>query len=174
MNQALSLRLTLSLGERCVAVALPELVALLGSDAVARLTAVLFRTVQPEDIHSPDGERGGRGSLGLFPRTRTKNGIEDRVNEPVQTVLGEKGCRGKEGIDGVDNLASYLADALDDSRSLRFFRLVAANVPGDVIRECLTRARDIPRRDIRRSRAAVFTKLVLPHLEARRRARTNP
>jgi hypothetical protein len=165
MTHAFSLRLTVSLGSRSATLTLPALAALLGAEAAARLVGLALGSARHEDIHNLNEERGGRGSMEPPAGTRTKNGIERELSEPVQTVPGDEGSRGEEGAAAVDNVASYLADALEDPRSLRFFRLVAANVPGDVIRECLTRARDIPRRDIRRSRAAVFTKLVLPHLK---------
>jgi hypothetical protein len=39
-----------------------------------------------------------------------------------------------------------------------------------VVQDALTRTLDVPRRDIRRSRAALFTSIVLPHLRLAHRA----
>jgi hypothetical protein len=64
-----------------------------------------------------------------------------------------------------------LAEQLDDERSLAFYQHVIRAVPEDLIRDALTRARDVPRRDVRRSRAALFTSIIRQHLPTRTRTR---
>ena len=67
----------------------------------------------------------------------------------------------------VEKMACYLADRLEDGKSLAFYRRVAASLPVEVIREALTRALDLRAANVRRSRAAYFTSLVQPHLQRR-------
>jgi len=74
-----------------------------------------------------------------------------------------------EGTTGIGNatpeqIASYLAYKLDDTKSLAFFRRVAEVVPAVAIREALVTALDLRPSEIRRSRAAYFTSLIMPHL----------
>jgi hypothetical protein len=57
-----------------------------------------------------------------------------------------------------------LADKLGDTKSMAFFRRVAEVVPAEVIRDALVRALDLRPSDVRRSRAAYFTSLIMPHL----------
>jgi len=76
---------------------------------------------------------------------------------------------GLEGTTGMSNatpeqIASYLADKLEDAKSLAFFRRVAEVVPAVTIREALVTALDLRPSEIRRSRAAYFTSLIMPHL----------
>jgi hypothetical protein len=78
-------------------------------------------------------------------------------------ALGKEGCFNPE----VERTACYLADRLDDSKSLAFYRRVAASVPAEVIRDALTRALDLRPANVRRSRAAYFTSLVRPYLQHR-------
>ncbi len=65
--------------------------------------------------------------------------------------------------------ALVLAQQLDDERSLAFYQLVVRKIPEHIIRDALTRALDVPRRDVRRSRAALFTSIIRPHLPRRTR-----
>jgi len=63
-----------------------------------------------------------------------------------------------------EQIASYLADKLEDTKSLAFFRRVAELVPAVAIREALVTALDLRPSEIRRSRAAYFTSLIMPDL----------
>jgi hypothetical protein len=92
----------------------------------------------------------------------------------------EEGCRGGEGAacsssdaGAVDSqcFADYLSRRFGDEKSLAFYELVVARVPREVVHDALVRALEVPQRDIRRSRAALFTALVRPHLL---RAQRNP
>jgi hypothetical protein len=60
-----------------------------------------------------------------------------------------------------------LARQLDDERSLDFYRLVVRKVPEHLIRDALMRALDVPKRDIRRSRGALFASIIREHLPKR-------
>ncbi len=93
----------------------------------------------------------------------------------IVTLESKRGCRGREGgadtAADVERIAVHLADRLADWKSLAFFRLVARSVPEQEIHRALRLALDIPRSEVRRSRAAYFTALVrpfLPSLDTRR------
>jgi hypothetical protein len=89
----------------------------------------------------------------------------------LAAVLYSRGAFGqaREGIPRpqIEKTACYLAERLDDAKSLDFYRRVAASVPTEVIREALARALDLPAANVRRSRAAYFTSLLRPHLQRR-------
>lgn len=87
--------------------------------------------------------------------------------QPFTLRREEKEREGVPGGSECERLAGYLADRLDDWKSYRFFLSVAARVPREVILDALTRALDVPRRDIRRSRAAYFTSVIRHHLTTR-------
>ncbi len=105
----------------------------------------------------------------------------NQENANCRQAFGEEGVGRVEGVprgrrDGrarrgqaVDTqcLADYLAKRLDDEKSLAFYQLVARRVPREVVQEALTRALDVPRKDVRRSRAALFTSIVREHLPRR-------
>ena len=76
----------------------------------------------------------------------------------------------------VERDASYLADAFDAPGSLDYFRVVAATVPQHVLWDAFARAQDVPRTNLRRSRAAIFTAIVRDHVDdvRRRRRRRGP
>jgi hypothetical protein len=83
--------------------------------------------------------------------------------EPAQSAAVDIRCK-----------AFVLARQLDDERSLAFYQLVVRKVPEHLIRDALARALDVPRRDIRRSRGALFASIVREHLPNRRRSNSNP
>lgn len=149
MPHDLALRVVLELGSRRVETDAQELEALLAVPGLAgRLLALVL------------GERGGGGS--------------ERLPLPPETLerFSEKRCVGGQGRGlgkpsggtAVDNFAGYLADALDDRKSLAWYRKVVAELPHEVVRDAFVRARDTRREDIRRSRAALFTSIVRPLL----------
>jgi hypothetical protein len=74
-------------------------------------------------------------------------------------------------VDDAERTARYLADRLDDAKSLRWYRLVAATLGASSVRDALVRALEVPRGEVRRSRAALFTALVRPLVAARLRLR---
>lgn len=132
-----------------------------------------------------------RGSRQL-PEMPRKEAIEKHCSKSVGEerersgkrgdARGEKTREGREGGNGltlaVDNpaaadqerIASWLASALQDEAHRAFYTTVAAQVPEAVIRDALVRAKDA--HNIRKSRAALFTFIVRPHLRQGRRRRS--
>ena len=64
----------------------------------------------------------------------------------------------------IERTASYLADKLGDPRSMAFFRRVAEVLSAEVIRDALVKALDLRPANVRRSRAAYFTSIIMPDL----------
>lgn len=115
----------------------------------------------------PQEEGDVRGRCSSPDRERN----DDEQFRPVP--FGEDGGPGEETTDvdrDPERFADYLADLFRDDKSLAFYKLVCRTIPREVVRDALTRALDVPRRDVRRSRAAIFTALILPRLRAARRA----
>jgi hypothetical protein len=90
-------------------------------------------------------------------------------------VWGKREDRGERGqaVESFECFADYLARRLRDEKSTAWYQLVVRAVPREVVQGALTRALDVPRRDIRRSRAALFTAIVKPHLPVRQPYRRN-
>lgn len=154
------LQVTLSRAGRSCTLASAELAKLVGSPAlVIRLAAVLF-------ARSARLGREGTTGMGGTPRYE---GTDERNGKEINTdgrSFRDGGSKGEGPVaPDFEKTASYLADRLDDRKSLAFYRLVAASVPSEVIRDALTRALDLERASVRRSRAAYFTSLVRPHLQ---------
>lgn len=140
----------------------------------AQLLAVLFSLDPEAVVHSSSTREKGVGGRERSPLPGT-DGFQDSLSGPF-VPGGEAGGLGDEGegrgrTGAVDNsterLADYLASALRDEKSTTWFLLVAKIVPREVIRDALTRALDVPSRDVRRSRAAIFTALVRPYVTRR-------
>jgi hypothetical protein len=151
-----------------------ELEARLGVPGLARHLAELLRV---PDIHSLSGEakRGFGGEVkGFFGLPETQNApkeISERRSERSGNSEGTEGMSDTaratpttRADNDIDRVAAHLADSLRDWESIVFFRQVARAVPREVIRDALTRALDAPRESVRRSRAALFTHIVRPHL----------
>jgi hypothetical protein len=112
------------------------------------------------------------------PITETATGKEETVGQEAtkggnQEILGQRSFGWVEGSgqkgfpargQAAEQTASYLADKLGDPKSMAFFRRVAEVLPPEVIREALVTALDLRPADVRRSRAAYFTSLIMPHL----------
>jgi hypothetical protein len=151
------LEITLSRASRTCTLTGAELAKLVDSPGmVIRLAAVLYSRTRPV---TGKGESGGNEEI------EDGNGTEN--------VLGQRsfGWDERPGGDGVsaraqaaERTASYLADKLGDPKSLAFFRRVAEVLPPEVICDALVRALDLRPTDVRRSRAAYFTSIIMPHL----------
>jgi hypothetical protein len=116
----------------------------------------------------------------LYSRTRPVTGKEETVRQEEsdeetrkESILGQRSFSWDEKPrgDGVSvraqaagRTASYLADKLGDRKSLAFFRRVTEILPPEVIRDALVKALDLRPSDVRRSRAAYFTSIIMPHL----------
>jgi hypothetical protein len=173
MNPLLPVTVTVACGGRRTELSFGTVVKLLGHDAAAKLVGAVFVGRRAQAIHSQNGEEGGRGKKGqeLFPVT---NAVQNqnyenalRLGEEASGGVGEEGERAAQTaapVDDNERLADYLATRLGDEKSLAFYGLVARSVPREVIGDALSRALDVPRQNVRRSRAALFTALIRPHL----------
>jgi hypothetical protein len=178
MNRLLPLTVTVACGSRRTELPFGAVVELLGQDAAAKLVGAVLVDRRPQAIHSQNGEEGGRGKKGqdLSPET---NAVQNQVYEnALRSGKKASGGVGEEGeggpppeppVDSPERLADYLATRLGDEKSLAFYGLVARSVPREVIGDALSRALDVPRQNVRRSRAALFTAIVRPHLPQRPR-----
>jgi len=156
------LQITLSRSGRTCTLTGAELAKLVDSPGmVIRLAAVLYSRTRPVT-----GKEGisGKGEVAGQEETRERNGTEDILG---QRSFGWDESR-REGVSTREQLAertaSYLADKLGDHKSMAFFRRAAEALPPEVIRDALMKALDLRPSDVRRSRAAYFTSLIMPHL----------
>lgn len=163
MIHALEPCIRIEYGTHARVLTLAEFASILGlSGREAHLRSLLLASCYPQAVHG-EGKPTEGMRLPLSPRNETIN------NNSFPSVGEGKGSGGNHGGPSPEQLASQLADQLSDHHSLPFYRLVAAQVPAEVIRDALVRALEPAPRDIRRSRAAYFTALVRPYLPRRRR-----
>ena len=123
--------------------------------------------------HEGRGTRGGRES----PEISEENAIDTYI----QAALGKDwvigGAGGKRERKGATNakavdkpwMPNMLAQKLNDEKNLAFYKFVVRRLPEEIIRDALMRALDVPGKNIRRSRGALFASIMAPHLKARRR-----
>jgi hypothetical protein len=64
-------------------------------------------------------------------------------------------------IEDKNNLASYLAEALDDREAIALHKRLVEKHPGEVLMEILSYVLNQPKSSIRSSRAAYFNYLVM-------------
>ncbi len=153
------LQITLSRGGLTCTITGAELAKLIGSPGlIIRLAAVLYAR----------NSGLGREGKGMGGATR-QEGANERNGKNIHQEsrsFRDGGSKGEGNLrPEIERTACYLADRLDDGHSLAFYRRVATIVPGEVIRDSLTRALDLKAVNVRRSRAAYFTSLVRPHLQ---------
>lgn len=151
------LQITLARSGRTCTLTGAELAKLVDSPGmVIRLAAVLYSRSRPI---------AGKEEPVRHEETNERNGTEN--------ILGQRsfGWDAGSGGDGVsaraqaaERTASYLAQKLGDTKSMAFFRRVAKVLAPEVIRDALVRALDLRPSDVRRSRAAYFTSIIMPHL----------
>jgi hypothetical protein len=157
MTTDFTLRVTLELGSHRRVFEAAELAAALGDDGLEpALLAILFRGPCPQAVNK------GRGTLGGGVPRPEKNANVDK-HSFVRSGR-DRGCRGEGRKSEAEELAQFLADRLQDQKSLALYRRIARAVPADVVRDCLGRALDLPASQVRRSRAAYFTAMCLPYL----------
>lgn len=177
MTNAFDLAVTLSLGSTRRAVPALELARLLGlPELPAQLLAVLLGQVPEAVIHSPSTVAGEHerdflssetnGNSNLRFRTFSDSGEEELEASRAACELAVLNAAGSST--DAKRLAGYLADRLDDRKSLAFYALVASVVPREVVSAALASAIDLPARDVRRSRAAYFTAIVRPYVNQHR------
>lgn len=168
MTPLSDIRLTIDFGDRRQSFFADALAELLVGFSLAEALARLC----PDVVHMAiQGEGDSEGS----PRQGVTNGDQNVVLKTDYETFPIV-PRDHEGTsrDGTAALASYLADCLSDRKSFAFYCEVARVVPADDIERALVAALDVPRRDIRRSRAAYFTAIIKPHLAARERGQRTP
>jgi hypothetical protein len=151
------LQITLSRAGRTCTLTGAELAKLVDSPGmVIRLAAVLYSRTRPVM---------GKNDALREEETNERNGTEN--------VLGQRSFGWEEGskrqglsarAQAAERTASYLAEKLGDTKSMAFFRRVAEVLAPEVIRDALVRALDLRPSDVRRSRAAYFTSIIMPHL----------
>ena len=157
------LEITLARAGRKCALTGAELARLLDSPAIViRLAAVLY----------------SRSRLGTGREVATENAAtvgQQETNEAneKESIRGQRSFAWDERSKGeglstcaraAEQTANYLADKLGDPKSRAFFRRVAEVLPPEVIRDALVHALDLRPADVRRSRAAYFTSIIMPHL----------
>lgn len=149
------LEITLSRASRTCTVTGAELAKLVDSPGmVIRLAAVLYSRTRPVAGRE---ESAGREEA----RNQTENVLGQRSFGWDQRPKGEElSARAQ----AAERTASYLADKLGDRKSMAFFHRAAEVLPPEVIRDALATALDLRPSDVRRSRAAYFTSIIMPHL----------
>jgi hypothetical protein len=144
------LKITLAASGRSRTFTGAELARLLDSPGiVVRLAAVLY-------------SRPGRQAAG-----KRTTGREENAAQEQRSFRWNDGARDQsisEREQAVERTASYLADKLGDPKSIAFFRRIAEVLPAEVIRDALVKALDLRPANVRRSRAAYFTSLIMPDL----------
>jgi hypothetical protein len=157
------LEITLARAGRTCTLTGAELAKLVDSPGmVIRLAAVLYSRTRP--VTGKEGD-SGKGEVVRQEETRERNGTENVLGQ--RSFGWDESAKG-EGISAhaqaAERTASYLADKLGDRKSLAFFRRAVEVLPPEVIRDALVRALDLRPTDVRRSRAAYFTSIIMPHL----------
>jgi hypothetical protein len=151
------LEITLARSGRTCTLTGAELAKLVDSPGmVIRLAAVLYSCSRPI---------AGKEDAVRQEETSERNGTEKTLGQ--RSFGWDEGANG-EGVSAraqaAERTASYLADKLGDRKSMAFFRRAAEVLPSEVIRDALVRALDLRPSDVRRSRAAYFTSIIMPHL----------
>lgn len=169
MTPVPDIRITLELGGRRRTLSASELVAPPGLAATrAVLLANLVAAISPQDggphvVHTLTGEPTERGNgsenenINSFPEPLVPSMKEEVSQTEILQRLDTR----------VHAVATLLACALVDQKSLRFYRLVAQGVPLRVIRSALSQALELTPREVKRSRAAYFTAIIRPVLSRR-------
>lgn len=161
MTQFADLRITLELDAATRTVTVAELAQALSNRPLDQaLYGLVHSEILPQPIPRRRGTIGGGGS-------RTPGNERERFSENRFRSFGQEESNSsvREGGEApaVDNspdrLAAFLADRFDDWKSFGFFLQVSRALPEPTVRDLLARALDVPARNIRRSRAALFTAL---------------
>jgi hypothetical protein len=163
MENPCDLVVTLELGTKRRIVTAREIVHAFGDPGLAgKLLAVLL------GAHRHGERRGKGGDEGQEVRNVTQNAFQEASQTRRRSGSGEGAGVARVAApsvqtpDDVERVAAHLASALRDEKSIAYFRIVARAVPREVVRDALTRALDV--RNVRKSRAALFTHIVRPYL----------
>lgn len=131
-----------------------------------RLGTVLAHTIAKDEEKKGfgDDEIGFLGSQGTLNAPKGFSETRSERSGNQQTYVVRVRPTPATPVDNeVERVATHLASALRDEKSIAYFRLVARVLPREVICDALTRALDA--RSVRRSRGALFAHLVRPHLQ---------
>lgn len=179
--------ITLELGEHHRSISCALLAHTLGIPEIRNALLRLLTNNYPQPIHNTHTQDipnessknwEGEGDIGdEGGRDRGEGTKEGQYQNFYQAFVTreekEKGSGGKPrggGSPADDDpammLATELASRLADPGSLAWYVIVARSVPWRVIDHALTRALEIRRSELRRSRAAYFAGIVRPHLQA--------
>jgi hypothetical protein len=157
------LQITLSRSGRICTLTGAELAKLVDSPGmVIRLAAVLYSRTRPVT-----GKEGAswKGEVVRKEEKRNWNGTENILGQcSFGWDAGSGGDVVSARAQAAERTASYLAEKLGDRKSMAFFRRVAEVLAPEVIRDALVRALDLRPSEVRRSRAAYFTSIIMPHL----------
>ncbi len=123
------------------------------------------------------GTLGGSKQLSLFPEENAINAYRQkafREDWVKGDARGKRERREPAGSAAVDKswMPNMLAEKLRDEQNLAFYKFVVRRLPEEIVRDALMRALDVPQRNIRRSRGALFASILAPYLKTRRRPRT--
>jgi hypothetical protein len=157
------LEITLARAGRIYTLTGAELAKLVDSPGmVIRLAAVLYSRTRP--VTGKEGA-SAKGEVDRQEKARERDGTENILG---QCSFGWDARSGGDRVptraQAAERTASYLAEKLGDTKSMAFFRRVAEVLAPEVIRDALVRALDLRPSEVRRSRAAYFTSIIMPHL----------
>jgi hypothetical protein len=157
------LQITLARSGRTCTLTGAELAKLVDSPGmVIRLAAVLYSRTRPVDWKEGVSAKGEVDRQG---KARERNGTENILGQ--RSFAWDVGPGGDGVLDraqAVERTARYLADKLGDRKSMAFFRRASEVLTPEVIRDALVKALNLRPSEVRRSRAAYFTSIIMPHL----------
>ena len=157
------LQITLARSGRTCTLTGAELAKLVDSPGmVIRLAAVLYSRTRPVDWKEGVSAKGEVDRQG---KAHEGNGTGNILGQ--RSFAWDVGPGGDGVLDraqAVERTARYLADKLGDRKSMVFFRRASEVLPPEVIRDALVKALDLRPSEVRRSRAAYFTSIIMPHL----------
>ncbi len=137
-----------------------------------------LRDILPGVLRPEGGGRGGgreseidRNIEGKIPEMQVQKALGKEMERKGDARGEGRKRRGYDQTEAVDRRckALVIARQLNDEKNLAFHEFVLRRVPEDVVRDALVRALDVPLRNVRRSRGALFASILAPHLKKRRR-----
>lgn len=139
---------------------------------------VHLRDILPGALRPKGGGRGGgresannRKPQEQVPQRQIQKAFGEEMERKGDARGEGRKRRGSTETKAVDRRckALVIAQKLNDEHNLAFYAFVLRRVPEDVVRDAMVRALDVPARNIRRSRGALFASILAPHLKKRRR-----
>lgn len=145
----------------------------IGGAGFVRLGSLL-PTAESFSSNREERGKGGNSQLQLFPEENAINTYEQKAlgeERVIGDARGKRERRGRANNESVDKswMPNMLAQKLNDEKNIAFYKFVVRRLPEEIIRDAFMRALDVPQRNIRRSRGALFASIVAPELNTRRR-----